>query len=162
MLSAFDGDRFEVGELGPGRWGLKMDQSFQHCFDQGYERVLFMGSRTPTLTGDRISKALKILNKKDCVFGPTVEGRYYMIGFTGGYRVPLAQFDWKSANIYSQVVSKIEEQGLSWEETEIWYAIEHPEDIEYLARDINQYRLIGDEETARETEKVLERILNRL
>jgi hypothetical protein len=161
-LTAFESGRVEVAELGPGRWGQKMDESFRRCFDQGYTKVLFIGSRTPTLTSDMISSAVKILNKKDVVFGPTVEGRYYMIGFARDYHIALAQFDWKEANIYSQVASHIESKGLSWEETEIWYAVEHPEDVEYLARDINHFRFTGDEETARETEKVLERILSRL
>lgn len=159
--NAFESGRIEVAELGPGRWGQKMDESFRRCFDQGYSKVLFIGSRTPTLTHEMISGAVKILNKKDVVFGPTVEGRYYMIGFAHNYHIALSDFDWKAANIYSQVASQIEDRGLSWEETEIWYAVEHPEDVEYLARDINHFRLTGDEETARETEKVLERILSR-
>jgi hypothetical protein len=160
--AAFEGPRFDVSELSPGRWGVKMDESFQRCFDQGYSKVLFIGSRTPTLTHDMIARAIKILNKKDVVFGPTVEGRYYMIGFANDYHIALDDFDWKEANIYSQVASHIENKGLSWEETEVWYAVEHPEDMEYLVRDINQFRLTGDEETTRETEKVLERILSRL
>jgi hypothetical protein len=160
--TAFENGRIEVAELGAGRWGIKMDESFRRCFDQGYSKVLFVGSRTPTLTHNMISSAIKILGKKDVVFGPTVEGRYYMIGFAHDYHIALADFNWKESNIYSQVATHIEDKGLSWEETEIWYAVEHPEDVEYLARDINHFRLTGDEETARETEKVLERILSRL
>jgi len=157
----FESDRFEAAELGPGRWGAKMDECFQRCFSQGYTKVLFIGSRTPTLTHDMMTSALKILGKKDVVFGPTVEGRYYMIGFANNYHIALADFDWRESNIYSVVASHIDERGLSWEEAEVWYAVENPEDMEYLARDINQFRLTGDEETARETEKVLERILSR-
>jgi len=154
--------RVEYKVLSPGRWGKKMDESFRRCFDAGYDKVLFIGSRTPTLTHDMIVNALNILDKKNVVFGPTVEGRYYLIGFSGEYCIQLADFNWREADIYSQVAKHIEENGHSWEETEIWYAVEHPEDVEYLARDINQFRLTGDEETARETEKVLERILERL
>lgn len=160
-LAAFESERFDVAELAPGRWGVKMDESFRRCFEQGYTKVVFIGSRTPTLVHDKIDGALKILGKKDVVFGPTVEGRYYMIGFANDYHIALADFDWRASNIYSQVAAHIDSRGLSWEETEIWYAVEHPEDVEYLARDINQFRLTGDEETARETEKVLERILSR-
>jgi len=160
-LSVLDGDRFEVKELSPGRWGDRMDESLRRCFDTGYTKVVFIGSRTPTLTPDMIANAFKILDKKDVVFGPTVEGRYYLIGFSNGYHVPLADFDWRHSNIYSEVSSHIDQMGLSWEENEIWYAVEHPEDVEYLARDINHFRLTGDEETARETERVLGRILSR-
>ncbi len=154
--------RIEIDALGPGRWGIKMDESFNRCFEQGYKKVLFIGSRTPTLTHDMIDRALNVLDHKDVVIGPTVEGRYYMLGFKASYPIKLKEFDWKEPDIYSQVSNRFEELNLSWEEIDIWYAVEHPENIEYLARDINQFRLIDDEETARETEKVLERILKRL
>ena len=39
--------------------------------------------------------------------------------------------------------------------------MEHPEDLAYLVRDINQYRLEGDEISARETEMVLQRVAER-
>lgn len=157
-----ESDRFEFAELGSGGWGMKMDESFSRAFAQGYERVIFIGSRTPTLTGDRVADALKVLNHKDIVIGPTVEGRYYLMGFSGGYHVPLGEFDWSAPNIYSLISTRMDTGGFSWEETDVWYAVEHPEDVEYLVRDINQFRLTGDEETARETEKALERILNRM
>lgn len=160
--TALEGERLEIAELSAGGWGMKIDESFHRCFDQGYNRVVFIGSRTPTLTCDRLIDALKVLDRTDVVIGPTVEGRYYMIGFTGGYQVVLADFDWWASNIYSQVATHIDKMGLSWEETEVWYAVENPEDVEYLVRDINHFRLTGDEETARETEKALERILNRM
>lgn len=160
--SALDNGRLETSELAPGRWGIKMEESFKRCFAQGYKEVLFIGSRTPTLTREMLSNAIRILNNKDIVFGPTVEGRYYLIGFSGNCQMSLAQFRWRESDIYSQVSDYIDNKGLSWEETEIWYAVEHPDTLEYLVRDINQFRMVGDEDTARETEKVLERILNRM
>ncbi len=147
--------------LPPERWGIKMDKIFQHCFSDGYQHVLFIGSRTPTLKAKMLMLALKLLKKSDAIFGPTVEGRYYLLGMSEKCHVDLSAFDWRSPNIYSEVAAHFQEKGLSWTELELWYAIEHNEDLEYLVRDINQYRLEGDELCARETEKVLERILNK-
>ncbi|MEP0828962.1 MAG: DUF2064 domain-containing protein [bacterium] len=143
------------------RWGKKMEAAFEKCFNDGYRHVLFIGSRTPTLKENLLRMALKLLKKSDAVFGPTVEGRYYLIGMSNKYHVELASFDWRSPNIYAEVANSFKEKGLSWSEMEIWYAVEHPEDLEYLIRDINQYRLEGDEISAKETELVLERIMNR-
>ena len=151
----------EITALPPERWGVKMEMVFRKCFDDGYEHVLFIGSRTPTLMSERLKLALKLLKQSDAVFGPTVEGRYYLIGMTNHYHVDLSAFDWRSPNIYSEVSNHFKEMGLTWSELEIWYAVEHNEDLEYLIRDINQFRLEGNELAARETEKVLERILNR-
>ena len=151
----------KITALPPERWGNKMEAAFKKCFDEGYKHVLFIGSRTPTLKESLIKTALKLLKKSDAVFGPTVEGRYYLIGMSDTYHVELAGFDWLSPTIYAEVANSFKKKGLSWSELEIWYAVEHPEDLEYLITDINQYRLEGDELSAKETELVLERILNR-
>lgn len=155
-------DRFSLVELKKERWGLRIEQVFQSCFEDGYKNVLVVGSRTPTITSKMIKTALKMLKESDAVFGPTPEGRYYTIGMSGSYQIKLADFDWKSPKIYYEVAEAFSEKKLSWAELEIWYAVESPDELELLARDINQYRFEGDEETARETELVLERILAKL
>jgi glycosyltransferase A (GT-A) superfamily protein (DUF2064 family) len=154
-------DGLKITPLSTERWGMKMEAAFKQCFDEGYKHVLLIGSRTPTLKEDLLKLALKLVKKSDAVFGPTVEGRYYLIGMSEQYNVELASFDWRSPNIYAEVANTFRQKNLSWSELEIWYAVEHPEDLEYLVRDINQYRLEGDEISAKETELVLERILNR-
>jgi len=154
-------DALIIMPLPPERWGLKMQSIFKNSFDSGYKHVLLFGSRTPTLKADKLKLALKLLKKSDAVFGPTVEGRYYLIGMTDKCHVDLSSFNWKSPVIFSEVSNHLREQGLSWSEMELWYAVEHNEDLEYLVRDINQFRLEGDEVSAKETEMVLGRILNR-
>jgi glycosyltransferase A (GT-A) superfamily protein (DUF2064 family) len=103
-----------------------------------------------------------MLKQSDAVFGPTVDGRYYTIGMSGSYQIALSEFQWASPRIYSEVADAFTARGLSWSEQEIWYTVEAPEDIDTMARDINQYRFEGDDETAKETEIVLERILSKL
>ncbi len=154
-------NELKITSLPAERWGIKIEKVFKKCFDDGYKHVLLVGSRTPTLKESSIKTAIKLLQKSDAAFGPTVEGRYYLIGLSGGYHVELSAHDWRSPNIYSEVVGCFREQGLTWSELELWYAVEHPEDLEYLVRDINQYRLEGDEISARETEMVLQRVAER-
>ena len=109
-----------------------------------------------------INSALELLNDSDAVFGPTPEGRYYIIGMSGKQHLLLSQFDWKSPTIYHDVVDGLKEKGLKWKELDIWYCVEQIEELEMAIRDINQLRLQGDEITAHETEKVLERIFSKL
>ncbi len=154
-------DGLKISPLPPERWGIKMQTVFKKGFDDGYKHVLLFGSRTPTLKADKLKLALKLLKKSDAVFGPTVEGRYYLIGMTDKCHVDLSAFNWRSPKIFSEVSNHFRDQGLSWSEMELWYAVEHNEDLEYLVRDINQFRLEGDEISAKETEMVLGRILNR-
>lgn len=154
--------RFKTYELEKQRWGIRIEEVFQNCFKDGYKHVIVAGSRTPTIRATMFNTALSMLTKSDAVFGPTPEGRYYVIGMSGSYRINLSEFDWKSPAIYSEVAEAFTKKNLAWSELEIWYCVENTEEIEMMIRDINQFRFEGDEQTARETEKVLERILARL
>jgi glycosyltransferase A (GT-A) superfamily protein (DUF2064 family) len=154
--------RFKAVELEKNRWGIRVEEVFKSCFAEGYKHVLVAGSRTPTIRAGMLSTALKMLTKSDAVFGPTPEGRYYVIGMSGSYKINLSEFDWKSPAIYSEVSDAFTKKDLAWSELEIWYCVENAEELEMMIRDINQFRFEGDEQSARETEKVLERILARL
>ncbi len=160
--SDFFKSRFQQFELPKERWGLRIERVFKDCFEQGYKHVLVVGSRTPTISADAFMVALRMLRESDAVFGPTPEGRYYVIGMSGSYKISLSEFDWKSAKIYSEVSDAFSEEDLAWSELEIWYCVETSDDLEMMIRDINQFRFEGDELTAHETEKVMERILTKL
>lgn len=153
--------RFSSHSLARERWGLRIEKIFQDCFKAGYENVLLVGSRTPTFTANMMKAALRMLKDSDAVFGPTPDGRYYTIGMSSAYHIKLSDFDWKSPSIYSEVAAAFSGK-LSWSELEIWYAVESPEELDLMARDINQYRFEQDDNTARETELVMERLIAKL
>ncbi len=161
LAKAFTG-QFHTTELPHDRWGVRIDKVFRECFTAGYKHVLVLGSRTPTIRASMIERALNQLGKSDAVFGPTPEGRYYIIGMSGAYQINLSDFDWKSPSIYSEVAEAFTDKSLAWSELEIWYAVETSDELEIMVRDINQFRFEGDETSARETELVMERILARL
>ena len=154
--------RFSRHEQPHDRWGIRLQAVFDDCFKAGYRNVLVLGSRTPTITSTMISACLKMLKNVDAVFGPTPEGRYYAIGLSKSLGIDLSEFDWKSPSIYNDVSTALDEKELTWSELDIWYAVEGVDELELMARDINQYRFEGDESTARETEIVMERILSKL
>jgi glycosyltransferase A (GT-A) superfamily protein (DUF2064 family) len=154
--------RFSLHEQAKERWGIRIEQVFAECFQAGYKSVLIIGSRTPTIRPATLKAALQMLEKSDAVFGPTPEGRYYIIGMSGAAHINLSDFDWKSPSIYSEVVDALDREGLAWTEQEIWYAVETTDELEMMVRDINQYRYEGDDTTAVETEKVMERLLAKL
>ena len=156
------GKRFSLHEQPKERWGIRIEKVFAECFRAGYKSVLVIGSRTPTIRTATLKATLHMLEKSDAVFGPTPEGRYYIIGMSGAAHINLSDFDWKSPSIYSEVVDAFTRAGLVWAEQEIWYAVETTDKLEMMVRDINQYRFEGDETTAVETEKVMERLLAKL
>ncbi len=154
--------KFKAVPVDYERWGLRVERIFQDCFKEGYRHVLVIGSRTPTVKTSKMNRALRMLKEGDAVFGPTPEGRYYVIGMSKSYQIELSTFDWKSPSIYSEVSEAFSQKGLAWSELEIWYCVEDPDELELMVRDINQWRFEGDETTARETELVMERLLSKM
>ncbi|MCP4684961.1 MAG: DUF2064 domain-containing protein, partial [bacterium] len=70
-------DRFSLHPMERERWGIRIEKVFKECFENGYENVIVVGSRTPTYSAKMMQATLRMLEKSDVVFGPTPEGRYY-------------------------------------------------------------------------------------
>jgi len=64
----------------PGDIGERMKNAFREQFLGGYEKVLLIGSDIPDFTVNILSQAFNALDEKKVVFGPSVDGGYYLIG----------------------------------------------------------------------------------
>ncbi len=136
--------------------------TFGKCFDKGHERVLLIDCVTPTISKRMLSGAYRSLNSKDIVFGPTLEGSYYLLGMRRLVSQVFTEIDWSlNDDIYRRMVEVAREFNLKWEELELWYDLRQPGDLEFLARDINAFRIVGDEISAKQTESALESLLER-
>lgn len=154
--------RLTVIETPAGPWGERLESAFRDSFGNGFATVLLLGSRTPTVTCTMLAEAIKLLGKADVVFGPTPEGRYYIIGQSRDCHLTFATLDWSSPTLYATIADALTAQGLTWAELDIWYTVETTDELELMVRDINQFRFEGDETTAHESEAVVERIIARL
>jgi len=124
---------------------------------------VLIGCVTPTLSRKAIQTAFKYLNNTDIVFGPTLEGSYYLIGMNKLESDVFERIEWNSDQpVYSQMVTIINETSVRWQEMELWYDLRQGEDFEFLIRDINFFRQVGDEKSAAHTEEMLNEILKKM
>jgi len=65
-----------------------MANAFEHAFENSFKQVVLMGTDFPDLPGKNISEALVRLKSNDAVIGPTVDGGYYLIGFSSDTYLP--------------------------------------------------------------------------
>ena len=139
-----------------------LERTFDKCFRLGFNQVLLIDCVTPTITQQIFEHARRSLAKKDIVFGPTLEGSYYLLGMRRMIPAVFRQIDWDvSDHIYSRIVEVARDNGLDWDELELWYDLRQAGDLEYLVRDINAFRIIGDEVSAKRTETVLETLIQK-
>jgi hypothetical protein len=139
--------------------GMRLELAFREAFDNGAARVIAIGSDSPCLSAKSIEAGFRVLEEHDCVLGPTLDGGYYLVGLSRPYHELFRGVDWQCSDVYKTTIDTIERDGVTYRELPLFYDVDTPEDLEYVVRDINQFRLEGDEESARHSETVLAKIL---
>ena len=111
--------------------GERMFNTFQARFDEGYERVVIVGSDSPSLPVAYIEKALN--SDKDLTIGPSTDGGYYLIGM---HQKPVNVFaggiDWGSGKVLRQTLDCVKKCGSSLELLPPWYDVDRVEDLKFL------------------------------
>ncbi len=118
-------------------------------------RVLFVCSDTPLLDPSILKAALELLKENRAVLGPTFDGGFYLLGLDGHYPEIVNGINWSPGIVYRQISEKLEARKMPWQELEISYDIDRPEELEQLYCDIDNLRLAGQDEICRHTEKCL-------
>ncbi|CAI5951021.1 unnamed protein product [Closterium sp. NIES-65] len=65
-----------------GDVGARMQAAFQHVLGLGYQRVVVIGTDIPDVDGVTVAAALSALRNHQVVFGPALDGGYYLLGLT--------------------------------------------------------------------------------
>ncbi|KIX21537.1 glycosyltransferase [Flavobacterium sp. 316] len=60
--------------------GERMQNAFKEGFQEGYEKIVIIGSDLIELESKDIDQAFKILTNNDLVIGPAKDGGYYLLG----------------------------------------------------------------------------------
>ncbi len=68
----------------PGDLGARMAHFFQSSLAGGAERVVLIGSDSPTLPIEHVRQAFDELRRHEVVMGPSDDGGYYLIGLVRG------------------------------------------------------------------------------
>ena len=162
-LKLINSNRFRVVKSSGECVGERMSNAFKSVFDEGFKRVVMIGCVTPTLSRKIVMDAFKKIAKFDLLIGPTLEGSYYLLAMSRHISELFDTVDWADDSAaYGQMTAVSKEREYRWEEMDLWYDLRQPEDLEFLVRDINQFRLVGDERSAVRTERILGDILKNL
>lgn len=144
--------------------GERLTSATQWAAKNGYDKILLVGSDSPTLPLPYISQAIDGLDYSDIVIGPSMDGGYYLIGFsTEGLneKVPSIFDDivWSTSQVFQQTVKRISTINKTLKLLPLWYDIDTPEDLSFLHAHLSAIRLAeGTVQTIR-TEKLLTEIL---
>ena len=116
--------------------GERMGNAFCWHFDQGYDEVVLVGSDHPTLPPGYLRDAFRLLEEKELVLGPTLDGGYYLIGMQKFHAGVLRGIPWSTERVLSQTLGKARKANISVGLLPPWYDVDDPGDLEKLHKDI--------------------------
>ena len=99
--------------------GIRMHNAFKQGFEDGYKKVVLIGSDLPDLKSTHISEAFTKLSVEDFVLGPAADGGYYLIGMRKAHKFPFINKPWSTEKLLNITENEIKTKNYSLNKLEI-------------------------------------------
>jgi uncharacterized protein len=108
--------RIRLYPQGPGDLGQRMTR-VARCLPRG--PLVIVGSDIPGITAAMIARAFHLLGSCDAVFGPALDGGYWLIGLKRRPRVlmPFAGVRWSSPHALSDTLANLRDAAVGYVDT---------------------------------------------
>jgi hypothetical protein len=123
---------FSLRQQVQGDLGAKMAEAFQEMFAQGYKKAVLIGTDCPLITPEILMQAFEALSRSEAVFGPALDGGYYLLGLNRPERRIFQRITWSSSTTLQQSLQRCREIGLSYTLLKGLPDVDRPEDLQYL------------------------------
>ena len=125
----FSSSQFQKDIQSDGDLGDKMNVAFEGAFHQGYQKNVIIGSDCYELNHEIIKGAFRMLDEKDFVIGPAVDGGYYLLGMKQKEPAIFQNKHWSSSRLYADTLIDFEALGYSYHELPTLSDIDYIEDL---------------------------------
>jgi len=127
----WDSDQFQK-KLQKGKdLGARILEAFSQGFDDGFRRIVIIGSDCPALREEHLIHAFKKLQFYDVVLGPSQDGGYYLLGMNHYIPEVFKGKSWSSESLYGETVRTLDNLNKRW------YALDELNDIDTI-EDLNK------------------------
>ncbi|GGW53900.1 hypothetical protein DFQ11_101252 [Winogradskyella epiphytica] len=109
--------------------GERMMNAFQDGFDDGYEKIVLIGSDLPDINSTHIEMGIEALDTNDVVFGPAEDGGYYLVGLSKMNRDIFLNKPWSQPNLLKQTLQELQSKEISVSTLAILNDIDTYEDL---------------------------------
>jgi rSAM/selenodomain-associated transferase 1 len=111
----------------PGNLGERMLEGFRIAFEDGYDKVVIIGSDCPGIDTDYLNEAFAALNDHDVVIGPALDGGYTLLGMRKFTPTLFSNIAWSTAEVLTATLARATAAGRSVER------LKPLSDVDYLA-----------------------------
>ena len=125
------GNEFQKIQQVNGDLGTRMTEDFRKAFEEGYDKVVIIGSDIPDLSVEIINEAFNSLNSNDSVIGPSEDGGYYLIGFNSdtSYQDCFKNISWSTDKVFAETVMCYRKGEIKYTKLRILKDVDYEEDI---------------------------------
>ena len=136
--------------------GERLIAAARWACDQEYVRFLLVGSDSPTLPIQYVEHALDLLESRDVVIGPSVDGGYYLIGFSkhgASLSIPtiFEEISWSTEVVFRQTLGKIQATNAQLGLLPPWYDVDTSTGLQLLRDHLFGMDLTGEGSSAPQT-----------
>ena len=117
-------------------FGTILSGSFGHHFAEGFDRVVLIGTDSPTVPVSVLRGAAATLDDHDLAIGPTEDGGYYLLAMAHHHRRLFEEIAWSTDVVYEQTLARARELGLRVAMMPTWYDVDTVVELERLRRDL--------------------------
>ena len=110
--------------------GQRMEGLMQWAFARGAERVVLVGSDSPSLPAAYIDEGLALLREKEVVLGPSTDGGYYLVGRRKEASQIFQDVAWSTGMVLEQTLARLGTQTLGL--LSPWYDVDTPAEAGFL------------------------------
>jgi rSAM/selenodomain-associated transferase 1 len=114
--------------------GEKFINAFHDRFNEGYKKVVVIGSDSPTIPVEYIRRAYRELEKNDFVLGPCTDGGYYLVGAKKISEKIFRGIPWDSPQVLNITLDKLHANRVRYSLLPFWYDVDDISDMEFYKR----------------------------
>lgn len=138
-----------------GDLGERLERFIADRLDGGADRVVVIGTDSPTLPPEFIARALDDLAHADLVLGPATDGGYYLVGCRR--RLPIfAGIAWSRETVLAETIARLNDPRWRLSLLPPWYDVDTPEDWAMMRGHMRAMRRAGIDPGVRRTEGISE------
>jgi rSAM/selenodomain-associated transferase 1 len=115
--------------------GQRMLNAFEYVLNQNSNKVIILGSDSPTLPVHIVKDAFTRLAAFDLVLGPAEDGGYYLIGVKRPYQGIFDNIEWSSPSVLQNTLERASELGIHYSLLPQWYDVDTLADLRRAVQD---------------------------
>ena len=139
------GRNWSVQSQHAGGLGERIRSYFEAALVNGSQRVVLLGSDSPTVPTEYVDRAFEMLEEHSLVLGPSADGGYYLVGVRDTVPPIFGKIDWGTDQVWPQTMALVEVLSYSFGELPAWYDVDTLTDLRRLQSDLqNQGRHVSE------------------